>query len=180
MEDIFSSPGSPFYEFAVKMNLSVINRDELHLFIQDHFKKLAVPIETKTIDSILDKSECQPHFTQYFASVVFDLIATGSDQDSQDFNELWMNRIIRSQADVFQDIYDQLTNSQRAALQAIARLGKEGIYSDEARIKFGLPVSSTLNEALKALQKKGLIYKSEENYNIANPVLKEWALALGS
>jgi len=89
-----------------------------------------------------------------------------------------MKKIIIPQIDVFQDIYDQLTNSQRAALQAVAKLDEPGIFAEETRTKFGLPVSSSLNEALKALQKKGLVYKAEEIYKITNLIFKEWLIGL--
>jgi len=178
MEDIFTSNKSPFYEFATKMNLSVISRDELFKFIEQNFKKNGLPINKMTIDSILNKSECQPHFTQYFASVVFDLMNAGFRQQDEDFTRLWMEKIIIPQADVFQDIFDQLTNSQRAVLQAIAYGNDAGIYSESVRIQYNLPVSSSLNEALKALQKKGLVYKSPGSYKITNPVLKAWLLGL--
>jgi len=178
MEDIFSSAQSPFYEFAAKMNLSTISRMELSRFIKYNFTKNNLPIEDHTIDVILEKSECQPHFTQYFASVVYDLVRAGADQSSLNFQDSWITRIISSQADVFQDIYDQLTNSQRATLQAIAELDNPGIYSEESRSKYGLPVSSSLNEVLKALQKKGLVYKTKDTYKITNPILKEWLIQL--
>ena len=178
MEEIFSSGNSPFYEFAAKMNLSVIGREELYSFIKRNFKDYDVAISKQTIHTILDKSECQPHFTQYFASVVYDLVKSGSKEEDEEFTGKWMNKIILPQSDVFQDIYDQLTNSQRAALQAIASSGGEGIYSESAKIRYKLPVSSSLNEALKALQRKGLIYKASDAYRITNPVLKEWLLRL--
>ena len=178
MEDIFSSIKSPFYEFAAKMNLSTIGKDELYTFIKENFRESNLPIKKQTINTILEKSECQPHFTQYFASVVFDLIKSGRDQNDEDFQNSWMKKIIIPQADVFQDIYDQITNSQRATLQAIARLDKAGIYSEETRTQYGLPVSSSLSEVLKALQKRGLIYKTAGMYKITNPIFKEWLLGL--
>lgn len=178
MEDIFTSMQSPFYEFAAKMVLSTISRDNLFDFVEGNFKKNDLPIEKQTIEAILDKSKCQPHYTQYFASVVFDLIHTGSDQKDENFADSWMKKIILPQADVFQNLYDQLTNSQRATLQAMAGSTEPGIYSEEVRIKYGLPVSSSLSEALKSLQKKGFIYRTAENYEIANPVFREWLLTL--
>ncbi len=178
MEDIFFSAQSPFYEFAAKMNLSTISRDELFTFIEDNFTKQGLPIEAHTVDDILEKSECQPHFTQYFASVVFDLVKSGIDQNINDFQDSWIKKIIIPQADVFQDIYDQLTNSQRAALQAVAKMDEPGIFAEDTRIKFGLPVSSSLNEVLKALQKKGLIYKTQDIYKTINPIFKEWLFTL--
>jgi len=178
MEDIFTSIDSPFYEFAAKMNLSTISRDELFKFIGRKFEKNKLPIKKRTINSILDKSECQPHFTQYFASVVFDLVASGYDQGDERFPLKWMKKIILPQADVFRDIFDQLTSSQRATILALAKLSGHGIYSEESRNKHGLPVSSSLSEALKALQKKGLIYRTTDHYIIANPVFKNWLLSL--
>lgn len=178
MEDIFSSIKSPFYEFAAKMNLSAIGRDELFTFITESFRKNKLPIEGNTINEILEKSECQPHFTQYFASVVFDLIKSGRDQNDVDFLDYWMKKVVIPQSDVFQDIYDQITNSQRATLQALARLAEAGIYSEETRTRYGLPVSSSLTEVLRALQKRGLIYKTDDAYKITNPIFKEWLLGL--
>jgi len=89
-----------------------------------------------------------------------------------------MEKIIIPHSDVFQDIFDQLTNSQRAALQAIAERNDAGIFSESVKILYKLPVSSSLNEVLKALQKKGLIYKSPDSYKITNPVFKAWLLRL--
>jgi hypothetical protein len=178
MEDIFASARSPFYEFAVKMNLSVIGYDELFQFIREKFLKHGLTIFDETIQSILKKSECQPHYTQFFASVVFDLIEKGFDQKVEGFEEIWLNKVLYSQSDIFQDIYDQLTNSQRAVLQTLAKIEDEGIFSEGARVKYRLPAGSTLNEALKALQKKALIYKSLEKYSFSNPVLKEWLLRM--
>ena len=81
---------------------------------------------------------------------------------------------MHSQSDIFQDIYDQLTNAQRIVLQSLSRIKDERIFSENAREKYRLPTGSTLNEALKALQKKALIYKSGDKYSFSNPVMKEW------
>jgi hypothetical protein len=120
MEAIFSSTRSPFYEFAAKMNLSTISEAELHRFIERNFRENRLPIQQQTIRDILDRSVCQPHFTQYFASVVFDLVRDGHDQQDETFPNFWMERILLPQSDVFQDIYDQLTNPVfRAWLRSI-------------------------------------------------------------
>lgn len=178
MDEIFASTRSPFYEFAVRMNLSVISYEDLSIYIREKFEQNKLPIAEKTIDSILVISECQPHYTQFFASEVFDLISRGFDQDEEDFTQSWLQKVMLPQVDIFQDIFDQLTNPQRIVLQALSRINDIGIYSDEARTTYKLPVSSSLNESLKALQKKALIYKSEDEYKFTNPILKQWLLGL--
>ncbi len=83
-----------------------------------------------------------------------------------------------SQIDIFQDIYDQLTNIQRAVLQALSKIDDVGICSDKARTRYKLPVSSSLTEALKSLQKRALIYKDSNEYKFSNPIFQEWLLTL--
>jgi len=178
MEDIFASIRSPFYEFAVKMNLSLISRKDLFNFIRKKFNQYKVPINENTIDDILDKSGCHPHYTQYFASVVFDLIKSGYDQLADDFPLTWLNKVLLPQTDIFQNIFDQLTNAQRATIQALSVIKNIGIYSDEAKQIYNLPVSSTITEALKALQKKAIIIKQGDEYIISNPLFKEWVSRL--
>lgn len=178
MENIFGSAQSPFFEFAIRMKLSVINKTELSGFIEEKFNDYGLQIKKHTIESILDVSQCQPHYTQFFASVVFDLIRSGIDQDKEEFRETWLNRVMYSQIDIFQDIYDQLTTAQRSTLLALANNGGSGVFSDKVRNVFDLPVSSSLTEALKALQKKALVYKSDNEYRFANPVFREWLLTL--
>lgn len=73
MEKIFTSGRSPFYEFAVKMNINPIGKDDLAHFINEKFRQKGLKITKKNIEAILEKSEGHPHFTQYFASVVFNL-----------------------------------------------------------------------------------------------------------
>lgn len=178
MEDIFASTRSPFYEFAVKMNLSVIGQEELFRFIREKFRSSQLPIQDLTIHKILEKSDCQPHYTQFFASVVFDLLSNGYDQKKESFTDTWLKKVMLSQIDIFQDIFDQLTNIQRSVLQALSKIRGKGIFSDEARKRYGLPVSSSLNESIRALQRKTLIYRTGETYRFSNPVFREWLLTL--
>jgi hypothetical protein len=179
MEKIFSSSLSPFYEFAVKLNIMPIQREELAAFIEEKFRQKGLVITSQNVEAILEKSGGHPHFTQYFASVVFDLIRSGEDQNEDNFTGLWTEKIIQSQSVIFQGIFDQLTNVQRAVLAAIALLKEdEELFSTASREKYRLPASSSLSTALASLQKKGLILKEHKQYRILNPVLKAWLITL--
>jgi AAA+ ATPase superfamily predicted ATPase len=179
MEMIFTSDQSPFYEFAAKMNIEPIAKEEWFTFINQKFEDKGLSIFPENIKTILQKSEGHPHFTQYFAYVVFDAIRSGMDQSAADFTELWMNRVIQSQSIIFQDIYDQLTNIQRSVISGIALLREDQeLFSSATRDRLGLPVSSSMVTALESLTKKGLITKRENQYRILNPILREWLLTL--
>ncbi len=175
MKKIFASENSPFYEFAVKMEIRPISHKDLFDFIKSKFEYQDMPINDKTIDDILQVSERHPHFTQYFASVVFDIIRNGECQEMENFKDLWLNKIINSQSVIFQNIFDQLNNNQRRILSVLAiQNDRAELFSEQTRNKFQLPASSSINTILKALVKKNLIHKIDNYYKINNPVLKAW------
>lgn len=179
MEMIFTSEKSPFYEFAIKMHINPIDTDELAQFIADKFKQKDLIISKNNIDTILEKSEGHPHFTQYFSSVVFDLIRNGVNQDADDFTDLWVEKIIQSQSVIFQGIFDRLTNKQRAVISTIAVLmDDEELFASSTREKYLLPSSSSLSTAIDSLTKKGLIVKVNKRYKIVNPVFRAWLSSL--
>ena len=181
MESIFVDSNSPLYEYGFKMNINPISHDELSKYIRKRFAATNLKILDKNIDVILKKSDCHPHFTQFFSSIVWELIIEGIDQNRKDFTHKWLNKIIRSQSIIFQNIYDQLSNNQRIALKAIALMqdGDE-LFSARIRDTYKLPVSSTLTISLKGLIKKGIIHKSGKIYRYNNPVFKEWILQINS
>jgi len=178
MRTIFSSVNSPFYEFAVKMDIKPISNNDLSDFIKNKFKLAGLTIKENTINNILLKSGGHPHFTQYFSSVVFDHIRNGANQDSKDFTKNWLDTIINSQSMIFQNIYDQLNKNQRKVLIALADVQNSELFSNEKRQQFKLPTSSSLNTTIKSLINKDLINKEGKNYKIINPVLKEWILSI--
>jgi len=177
MENIFSNINSPFYEYALKMDIKPIARKELYKFISDKFVGQNLTIATKTINDILNYSNCHPHFTQYFASVVFDEIRNGSSEKGKQFKETWMEKIIDSQSVIFQNIYDMLNNNQRKILLALSN-STEGIFSNAIRKKYNLTTSSTLSTNIKSLIQKDLIYKDGNLYKLSNPVFNNWIKAI--
>ncbi len=174
MEYIFTDMNSPFYEFGFKMPINPISNDDLTSFIKKQFRKTKLNICNETISDILNRSRSHPHFTQYFAAVVWEMILEGFDDKNPDFNTLWMKRIIDSQSFIFQNIYDQLNLNQRKTLIAISNLKDEKLFSGEYRKRFDLPETSSLTSTINSLIKKNLIQKVSGGYEIINPVFEEW------
>jgi hypothetical protein len=54
----------------------------------------------------------------------------------------------------------------------------EQLFSEQCRMRYQLPASSTLTAAVNSLLKKDLINKENGNYSILNPVFREWLLQL--
>jgi hypothetical protein len=174
MQSIFSDAKSPFYEFGEKMNIDPIKKKDWHQFIYKKFKQTGLEIGKKTIDNILDVSHGHPHYTQYFSAVVWNLISEGEDQNTQQFSQQWLDLVINSQSDIFQNILDQLTTNQRKVLKALSTSDTLQLYGKATADAFNFPSDSTLNESIKGLMNKDIITKKNGFYQIANPIMKEW------
>jgi predicted transcriptional regulator len=159
------------------MGIKPIAKEELFQFIENKFAEQNLTINSKTITDILNYSNCHPHFTQYFASVVFDEIRNGCDENNNEFKQMWMEKIINSQSVVFQSIYDQLNKNQRKILITLSHSVDE-IFSNEARKNFNLPTSSTLSTNIKGLLQKDIIHKDGSSYKISNPIFNYWVSIL--
>jgi len=178
MEYIFTDMNSPFYEFGFKMPIYPISNSDLTSYIKNRFGKTKLKINNNTISDILKRSRSHPHFTQYFASVIWELILEGFDDKDPDFNTLWMKRIIDSQSFIFLNIYDQLSLNQRKTLIAISNLKDEKLFSGEYRKRFNLPETSSLTSTINSLIKKNLVQKQNGSYEVINPVFEEWVRSL--
>ena len=179
MEYTFADTNSPLYEYGFKMNINPISEKDLTTYIKRQFKKTGQNISNNTIREILSKSHCHPHFTQHFASVVWDLIMEGEDQEEPDFKSKWLKRIVAGQSLIFQNIYDLLSENQRKILFTISVLKEnEKLFSNEIRSKYRLPEVSSMTSGIKSLMKKNLIQKNSGIYKIINPVFEEWVRTL--
>lgn len=174
MEFIFTDMNSPFYEFGFKMPIYPISNSDLTSYIKNRFRKTKLKISNNTISNILERSRSHPHFTQYFAAVIWEMILEGFDNKNIAFNTLWMKRIIDSQSFIFENIYDQLSLNQRKTLIAISNLKYEKLFSGEYRKKYDLPETSSLTSTINSLIKKNLVQKAKGSYEIINPVFEEW------
>jgi hypothetical protein len=157
------------------MDIAPISEKDLTEYINKGFKRTGLEISSSNINEIIRISGGHPHFTQYFASVVFDQIRNGADQEDVNFTSIWLNQIIDSQSIIFQNTFDTLNNNQRRVLVAVAQSDENSeLFSNELRSKFNLPSSSTLNTTIKGLISRNLIQKDKSVYRLINPIFREW------
>ena len=176
MDTIFTDTKSVFYEFGIKMNLLPISNTDWLEYIKNKFNSTNLDITENVILQILEKSKGHPHFTQYFASVVWDLVFEEYNQDDVNFSQIWMDKIIESQTIIFQNIFDNLKKNHRKILVALANSNDDvKIFSSAIKSQFKLPANSTLGIGIKSLIEKDIISKDIfSHYYIVNPVFNEW------
>lgn len=173
MNAIFSEVKSPFFQFGEKMNLELISEQDLTDYINEMFAETNLEIQPFVIEDILQITECHPHYTQYLAYVVWNLINQKTPQD-ENFKEIWLSYVMQSQSDTFRTIYEQLNQNQRKVLYALSDKEMKNILSVETLEKYDLPSKSTVNTSLNSLLNKTIIFKSNGSYKFENPIFKVW------
>ena len=86
MEGIFASAHSPFYEFAVKMNLSIIDRAELFTYIQEKFTQYNLDKKAKQLivySNYQIVSHIIPNFLHPLSLTRFGVVMTWMQQTSR-------------------------------------------------------------------------------------------------
>jgi AAA+ ATPase superfamily predicted ATPase len=173
MNAIFSDVKSPFFQFGEKMNLGLISEQDLTEFINKMFTETGLEIQPFVIEDILEITECHPHYTQYLAYVIWNLVNQQVPQDEH-FREIWLSYVMQSQSDAFRTIYEQLNQNQRKVLYALSDKEMQNIMSVETMAKYSLPPKSTITTTLKSLLQKTIILKLNGSYKFENPIFKVW------
>lgn len=173
MNSIFTDLKSPFYQFGEKMTIAEIEKEELQNYIRTMFEKTRVNISENIIQNITNLSDCHPHYTQYFASVVWDMSLDRFADDNIFINDV-IKKIIANQEDMFRVIWEQLTKNQKSVLYGISKKPIDGIMSNNAIIEYGLPVKSTVESALRSLMTKNILLKKGSIYRFDNPIFRIW------
>jgi nucleotide-binding universal stress UspA family protein len=83
-------------------------------------------------------------------------------------------RLVASQAQYYERLWEQLTSRQRALLQALAERGAEALYSESVRREHGLGPASTVQKALKSLDAQDIIDRYEDRYFFLDPLFAVW------
>jgi len=174
MHSIFADIKSPFYQFGKKTVINPIEVGSFAKFLTDKFKQSGFPVSKKTVSEILALTKGRPYYTQFTAAIVWNIRFQNPDLKEIPV-DVWQEKLLSGQVAVFQTMFDQLNNNQRNVLHAIAAEPDEiKLYSDEVRVKYRLPASSTISITLKSLISKGHLLKNVKEYSFENPIFQLW------
>ena len=93
--------------------------------------------------------------------------------------EFILAQLLEENTPVYQNFISLLTDNQLQLMQAIAREGKVATPNSGEFVKrYGLKASSSVNTALKSLQGKELVYKSDKGYIVYDRFMALWLATL--
>lgn len=171
MAEIFLDKNRPFYQSAQLISLGPIPLEKYTPFIQGHFAAKKKMISAEIIKTIFDWSRGQTYTVQLICNYLY---AQCQIVKESDFHRVRADILAQQQA-IFVNFPKMLTKTQWRVFQAIAKEEPlQNPLSKEFINKYQLGAASTVNTALKSLQKQELVIEEGGVYLVHEVLLARW------
>jgi len=172
MRNIFERKESPFYHFAYLLPLGKIPETDFNAYINNGFKPLTKEYKAITRE-ILNITASHPYYTQMLAFTIWELLL--KNKTSKHFVDKAINELILIHDNDFERLWNRQKKTDMKILIGLSQ-SKDSPLSESFRINFGLSAPSTVFSGLKRLAEAGLIVKSEQGYELDDPIFKRWII----
>lgn len=176
LDELFLDKNKPLYRIAKPVPLGKISAEKFKTFIRSRFKSVDMDIEAGLIEQILKITTCHPYYTQQLCHEIFNISLSKKAKPTITPNdiELAKDKCISAQSYAYSTIWDGLAGKQKDLILALALNPGANIYSQEFLTEYDLGASATVQTAVKALEKKGLLDRQNSSYFISDVFFIEW------
>lgn len=169
---MFSHQDRPFYQSTQLMELGKINEKKYIRFIKDKFTLGNAKISDKCVREILQLNRNHTYYVQNLCNRLFE---TGVNKITRDLIIEELNSVVQENESYYYGYRNLLTKQQFQLIRAIAKInGVEQPSSHEFISKYNLGSSSTINDAIKSLMKKELIFRENNTYHVYDVYFSYW------
>lgn len=173
MRAMFNAHSRPFYQSCEIMELLPVPRAEYAAFIQRHFEADGRTASDEVVDAVYDWARGTTHWIQSQCNRLYD---RDGDPTGADVRAV-QAAVLASQQGYMGQILNQLPRAQSALLKAIAH-HREGVQQPTAMSflqAHGLPAASSVNSALKGLERSELIVRRGDGaWQLSDPLFAWW------
>lgn len=176
LDELFLDKNKPLYRIAKPVPLNKIKAEKLKSFIHSRFKSIDMAIDKILIDELLKLTACHPYYTQQLCHEVFNVCFSKEEAYTITLKDVEMaeDKCISAQSYAYSTIWDGLSGKQKDLILALFLNPEANIYSQEFLVKHELGAPATVQTAVKALEKKGLLDRANGGYSISDVFFVEW------
>lgn len=176
LEELFLDKNKPLYRIAKPVPLDKIKPEKFKSFIRSRFKSTAMNIDEGVMDEILKITACHPYYTQQLCHEVFNVCFSKEETYTITLKDLTAakDKCISAQSYAYSTVWDGLAAKQKDLILALAVNPQANIYSQEFLSKHELGSPATVQTAVKALEKKGLLDRANGGYFFSDIFFIEW------
>ena len=154
--------------------MTPIERSRFARFVRDRFEGTDKGIDDEALGRLLDATLGHPYATQELAYEVWQTVPTGFAAHAADV-EAGLEKVLRSEHNHFEKLWDDAPVVQRRLMAALAEEPTPAPYGEDFRAAHDLPAASTLQSALRALERKEVAARTDEGVvTIVEPFFADW------
>ena len=171
MMNLFEKEAMPFYKFGEVIYLKKFNKAHITPFLIQRFKQTGKIISAKHAGEICRLMDGHPYYIQQLAHLIW----IGTEKEVSDaVMEEAVQDLISQNALFFEQMCDQLSNTQVNFLQGLASGVKGGFHNDGIRRKFHLGSSGNIVKIKNKLNEKEIINISSKEITFLDPAFELW------
>jgi hypothetical protein len=171
LERMFSSPSRPFYNSAQKFMLSRPPAEESRRFVVERFKSVGVAMPEDLAERVVVLAGNVPYYVQAVSSWVYNTLAGGRSRtvSAADVEEAFQ-ALYATETILMENVFSSHPESQRLLMRALAK-EPTARFDADYRDRHALPLTSTVNTALRRLIKESVVESQNGVYLLSDPLL---------
>jgi len=175
MEEIFTSPSSPFFKSAFALDVGPLDQKEFARFIRRKFATGNRTVQDEALQTVTEIGCDNPGDVQRLCIALWQITEEGAaitrDQlpDALEFIFAIENR-------AYEDTVEQITGQQMSCLCALAATGGTSGISGEFVAATGIALITSVRKAMNRLVEKRILLKREKLYRFCDPFFRAWIL----
>ena len=170
MTDIFNDSSKPFYRFGQVIWLKKIEERYWVEFIVNAFERTGKSITTEQAKRICKVTRCHSWYVQQLSFFIWN--STSAAVTDEIFNRA-LQRLIDTNAPMFQNDVEQLTASQKAMLQAVSH-GNYKLAAEATKRMYAMGNANTIARNKRILQDKDYIEQQGQKFSFVDPIFQLW------
>src|SRR5574338_1141990 len=168
-------PKRPFYKAGPVMRLGRIPPAEFAAFVESRFTRSGIRPEPGLGGASVDLAGNMPYDVQRLAHETWDDVkAEGRKRVTEEDLHRTLKRLLAQNDTMFENLWQRLTLVQRATLRAVVVTDGRALLSAEARARYRLGGTSTVQAALAALAREDVIAREGDRYLVNDSLFREW------
>lgn len=173
MDEVFSSPGSPFYKSAAAFSVGAIPPEDFVPFLIGRFAAGRRRVDAATVASIVQLADGVSGDAQELCETAWLATEDGAAIDEAAVRA-GLETVFSREMQTFAALTGKLTATQTAVLRGLAADGQAKVYGGDFLEKAGIKNVGTVTRALKRLVDDNLLYEYDGRWRFCNPFLREW------
>ena len=172
LENMFMSPGRPFYQSSELMYLDTIRDDDYRIFIREKFNQGNMQIDDLSIDKVFNWTRLHTYYVQYVCNHLYE---KGENTIGEEQVNSVFHQIITDFEPQYINYRNLLPAHQLRLLKAIAT--EDGVTqptSGNFIAKNNLTSPSSVATSLKALNEKEMIVYDRNRWQVYDVFLSRW------